>query len=209
MCINNKGKSQVPHRTIKNTQRQWVTCLRLFVKSVAGITCFSSQHMVLPINVFCKETKQEVDPCSSPLVKSSSRSVMRQSWGCREPGHWQCVPSSHCSYCYFWSGVWKEISLSCSLWVWASCSQVPIWGGGFCWGAADLLLSVCSWKCSLQFQKSAGVCCGVGHVGAQACWRFQLWFCMKQTWRPHPVCAGQAGGHELSVLCHCSWIGPL
>lgn len=115
------------------------------------------QHMALPINMFCKEKKQEADACFSPLVKTSSKhwSITRQTSGSCEPGGWQCVPSSHC---FYWNGVWKGICLCCSLWVWASCSQVTIWGGSFCWGAADLLLSLCSWKCSLQFQKSARVC---------------------------------------------------
>lgn len=89
-------------------------------------------------------------------------SITRQTWGCCEPGGWQCVPSSHC---FYWNGVWKGICLCCSLWVWASRSQVTIWGGSFCWGAVDLLLSLCSWKCSLQFQKSARVC---------PCWEWDM-----------------------------------
>lgn len=109
---------------------------------------------------------------------------------------------------------WKEICLCCSLWVWASCSQV--WASychlrwQFLLGSSrfvavcvlmEMLFTVPKISWSLSW---GGTCWGTGLLEVPA---VVLYETSLET--SPPVCAGQAGGHEPSALCHCSCIGPL
>lgn len=37
------------------------------MNSVAGVPCLYPQHVPLPLDMSCEETKQQAEPCSYPL----------------------------------------------------------------------------------------------------------------------------------------------